>query len=164
MKKIYNFTTDKDEISELLYNLRWTNKKIVFTNGCFDLTHSIHINLLNESKKIGDVLIVGINSDKSVKLLKGEDRPIINEIDRTYVLSNIISVDYVIVFDEYSVEELIKFTNPDIITKGDDYNVNDLDDVGGKHMRDNNKRIELIPTRDGLRTSDIINKIIKIYK
>ena len=73
MKKIYNFTTDKDEISELLYNLRWTNKKIVFTNGCFDLTHSIHINLLNESKKIGDVLITENGCEILSSLLKSNE-------------------------------------------------------------------------------------------
>jgi rfaE bifunctional protein nucleotidyltransferase chain/domain len=166
MKKIFNFTTEKLEITKLLHKLEKVDKvkSIVFTNGCFDLTHSIHVNLLNESKKLGDILIVGMNSDESVKQLKGDDRPIICENDRAFVLSNLISVDYIIIFDEVSVLDLIKFINPDIITKGDDYNVNDLNDVGGKYMKENNKRIELIVTRNGLRTSDIINKIIKTYK
>ena len=159
MKQIYNFTTEKEEIFELLVKLRWFKKSIVFTNGCFDLLHSQHINLLDESKKLGDYLIVGMNSDKSVKLLKGESRPIIGEEDRSQMLASMRSVDYVIIFDDYSVLDLIKYLKPDIITKGDDYKVDQLNDVGGEFIKSYGGKLELIPTRKGSQTSDIIKKI-----
>lgn len=160
MKRIFNFTTDKEEIKNLVVGHQWwEHKKIVFTNGCFDLLHSQHINLLNESKKLGDFLIVGMNSDKSVKLLKGDSRPIIGEDDRSQMLASIRSVDYVIIFDEFSVLDLIKFICPDIITKGNDYKVDELDDVGGLFIKTYGGKLELIPTRKGSQTSDIINKI-----
>ncbi len=178
MKKIYNFTTDKKEILDVLDERRkfmddffmcfhpWGKKKpkIVFTNGCFDLIHSQHINLLNKSKELGFYLIVGINSDKSVKLLKGEDRPIFSEEERAFILSSLEAVDCVIIFDDYSVLDLIKFIKPDIMTKGDDYNVNQLGDVGGEFVKTYDGKLELIPTKRGMSTSDIINKIVKIYK
>ena len=156
MKRIFNFTTDKEEILNLVIG---HHKKIVFTNGCFDLLHSQHINLLNESKKLGDILIVGMNSDKSVKLLKGENRPIIGEEDRSQMLSSMRSVDYVIIFDEYSVLDLIKYLKPDIITKGDDYKSEQLNDMGGDYVKLYGGKLGLIPTRKGSSTSDIINKI-----
>jgi rfaE bifunctional protein nucleotidyltransferase chain/domain len=178
MKKIFNFTTDKEEILEELVSQRkfieqffmWylpfgkKKSKIVFTNGCFDLIHPQHVNLLNKSKELGCYLIVGMNSDKSVKLLKGEDRPIFNEEDRAYMLSNLVAVDCVIIFDDHSVLDLIKFIKPDVMTKGDDYNVNQLEDVGGNFVKEYGGKIELVPTKKGLATSDIINKIIKLQK
>jgi D-beta-D-heptose 7-phosphate kinase/D-beta-D-heptose 1-phosphate adenosyltransferase len=160
MKRIFNFTTDKEEIKKLVEDHQWwEHRKIVFTNGCFDLIHSQHVNLIDESKKLGDYLIVGMNSDKSVKLLKGEGRPIIGEEDRAQMLSSLRSVDYVVIFDEFSVLDLIKFIKPDIITKGDDYKVDDLNDVGGSFVKTYGGKLELVPTRKGSSTSDIINKI-----
>ena len=178
MKKIYNFTTDKKEILEVLDVRRkfvnyffmcfhpWSKKKakIVFTNGCFDLIHSQHVNLLNKSKELGFYLVVGVNSDKSVKLLKGEDRPIFNEDDRAFILSSLEAVDCVIIFDDYSVLDLIKFIKPDIITKGDDYQINQLNNVGGEFVKEYGGKLEIIPTKKVMATSDIINIIIKIYK
>lgn len=161
MKRIFNFTTDREEINELVgkHIKKDHNKKVVFTNGCFDLLHSQHINLLNESKKLGDFLIVGMNSDKSVKLLKGDSRPIIGEDDRAQMLASMRSVDYVIIFDDYSVLDLIKYFKPDIITKGDDYKEEQLNDVGGNYVKLYGGKLVLVPTRKGSQTSDIINKI-----
>lgn len=159
MKKTYNFTTNKKEISELMDIIRNYDKSIIFTNGCFDLIHADHAHIINESKKLGDILIVGMNSDKSVKLLKGNNRPIVNESDRAYILSSLASVDYLIIFDEYSVAELIEFIKPDIITKGSDYELEQLDSVGGRFMIENGKRVELIPIRGSTSTSDLISKI-----
>lgn len=162
MKRIFNYTTDKIEITKLLSKLKSKNKTIVFTNGCFDLLHSGHVYLINESKKLGDILIVGLNSDKSVKLLKENGRPIIGENDRIYILSNLKPIDYIIVFDEYSVADLIEFTNPDIITKSSEYTVKDLENVGGKFMKDSGKKVILIPHKNGNSTTEIIKKILSL--
>ena len=161
MQRIFNFTTNKNEITNLLLKLKVKNRKIVFTNGCFDLLHSGHVYLVKESKKFGDVLIVGINSDKSIKLLKEIGRPIICENDRVYILSNLKPVDFVIIFDDYSVLDLIKFISPDIITKSSQYSITDLENVGGKFMRDSGKEVILIPHKNGNSTTEIIKKIQK---
>ena len=109
------------EISIIAEKLKSKSKKIVFTNGCFDLLHSGHIKYLEEAKSFGDILILGLNSDKSVKILKGENRPINNEIDRAQIIAGLESVDYVIVFDEEDPYELIKGIKPNILVKGGDY-------------------------------------------
>ncbi|MHB1661628.1 MAG: D-glycero-beta-D-manno-heptose 1-phosphate adenylyltransferase, partial [bacterium] len=115
--KIIEFNEIKKEISEL----RKESKKIVFTNGCFDIIHAGHVGYLNKAKALGDILVVGINSDKSVKRLKGESRPVINEKDRAYILANLKPVDYVVIFDEDTPYILIKEIIPDILVKGGDY-------------------------------------------
>jgi rfaE bifunctional protein nucleotidyltransferase chain/domain len=103
----------------------------VFTNGCFDILHAGHISLLNYAKSLGDYLIVGLNSDDSIKRIKGKDRPINKEIDRKLILQNLKSVDDVIIFSEDTPNELIKQIKPDIIVKGGDYNP---EDVVGKEL------------------------------
>ena len=97
-----------------------SNKKIVFTNGCFDILHVGHIRLLNDAKKLGDILVVGINSDSSVKKLKGENRPVNIESDRKTLLESLKSVDYVFTFDEDNPLNLIKKIRPNILVKGGD--------------------------------------------
>lgn len=96
-------------------------KKIVFTNGCFDILHVGHIQYLEEAKSYGDVLIVGLNTDASVRKLKGESRPINNQNDRANILSSLSSVDYVVIFEEETPYELIRLISPDILVKGGDY-------------------------------------------
>jgi len=161
MKQIFNFTTDKEKIKNLINDIRYDryNRVIVYTNGCFDVLHPGHVYLLNESAKLGDILIVGVNSDKSVKLLKGEGRPILNEEDRSYMLSSLNAVDYVIIFDEINTVHLIEFLEPDIITKASEYKIKDLDEVGGKFMKENGKKVILIPYKQGLSTSNLIKKL-----
>jgi D-beta-D-heptose 7-phosphate kinase/D-beta-D-heptose 1-phosphate adenosyltransferase len=157
---IYNFTTDKSKIMRMIERHQyWDQKRIVFTNGCFDIFHAGHVNLLNETKKMGDVLIVGMNSDKSVKLLKGEGRPINNQDDRSLILSSICSVDEVIIFDEYSVIDLIKFIKPTIITKGGDYDLEQLTKDGGDFMKEIGGQLILIPITVPTSTTKIINKL-----
>jgi len=156
---IYNFTTDKDQIMKMIeLHQFWEGKKIVFTNGCFDIFHAGHVSLLNESKKLGDILIVGINSNESVKLLKGENRPINDIEDRVYVLSSIKSVDYVIIFDDYSVLDLIKFIKPNIITKGGDYTPEQLAADGGDFMKEIGGELIIIPMTKIVSTSQLIQK------
>lgn len=122
--KYWHFFSDKSDIVNITEKLA---KPIVFTNGVFDILHSGHVNYLKNSKKLGASLIVGINSNKSTKKLsKGLDRPIIDEKDRAEIISSLKSVDLCIIFDELTPENLIKEINPDIYTKGEDYNMNDI--------------------------------------
>ena len=122
--KYWHFFSDKSEIINITEKLA---KPIVFTNGVFDILHSGHVHYLKNSKKLGASLIVGINSNKSTKKLsKGLDRPIIDEKDRAEIISSLKSVDLCIIFDELTPDNLIREINPDIYTKGEDYNMNDI--------------------------------------
>ena len=122
--KYWHFFSDKLDIVNITEKLA---KPIVFTNGVFDILHSGHVNYLKSSKKLGSSLIVGINSNKSTKKLsKGLDRPIIDEKDRAEIISSLKSVDLCIIFDELTPDNLIREINPDIYTKGEDYNMNDI--------------------------------------
>lgn len=158
MKLVLNFPEDRKIIFNLLTHLRQNNKKIVFTNGCFDLLHINHVKVLNESKKLGDILIVGLNSDESVKSLKGENRPITKEQDRADILSSFRAVDYVILFNESSVLNLVKFILPDVIAKGGDYLPEEV--VGYDILQSYGKSVFIIPTEEGKSTTKIINKVI----
>ena len=108
----------RSEIIEIRNKLKRQKRKVVFTNGCFDLIHSGHIDYLTKAKKLGDVLIVGINSDSSVKRIKGEKRPIIPENERCIILYNLKPVDFVTLFDEDTPDELIDELKPDVLVKG----------------------------------------------
>ena len=125
---------------------------IVFTNGCFDILHRGHIEYLKQSKKLGTYLIVGINSDNSVRRLKGENRPVNNQWDRKSILEELRCVDEVIIFEEDTPYELIKKVEPDIITKGGDYKV---EDVVGHDLA----QIVIIPYLEGYSTSNILKKL-----
>ena len=116
----------REKIEELLKLLRSQNKVIVATNGCFDILHVGHVRYLKKSKSFGDVLIVGLNSDKSVRSIKGEGRPINSEQDRAEVLCALESVDYVVLFDEDSPKDLLEVIKPNIYTKGADYTLKTL--------------------------------------
>jgi len=141
------------EITLLIEELKTRGKKIVFTNGCFDLIHVGHIKYLETSKSFGDILIVGINSNRSITALKGGNRPINDEIDRAHVLAALESVDYVVIFDEDTPYELIKTINPNILVKGGDY---EGKEVIGKDIADELKLVEFV---DGKSTSKIIKTI-----
>ena len=156
---IYNFTTDKEKISNMIDETQFWGEKIIFTNGCFDILHVGHIKYLSESKKLGGRLIVGLNSDLSVKLLKGKNRPINNQEDRSLVLDNIKSVDDIIIFDEYSVLDLIMFIKPNIITKGGDYTPEQLAKDGGDFMKKTGGELVIFPFYNDISTTKIINKL-----
>ena len=149
----------KTQLKETLDRLRSEGKTIVTTNGCFDILHAGHVRYLNKAKSFGDILIVALNSDKSVKAIKGPDRPVNNELNRAEVLCGLRSVDYVVLFDENSPEELLKFIRPDVHTKGADYTISTLPEA--KAIMDAGGRIEFIEFVDGLSTTSIINKIQK---
>lgn len=115
-----------NSITEVRNRIKSENKKLVFTNGCFDIIHKGHVSYLNQAKLMGDYLIVGLNSDRSVKKLKGDDRPVNNENDRAFILDNLKSVDFVTIFNEDTPYELIKLIVPDYLVKGGDWKENDI--------------------------------------
>ena len=132
-------------------------KKVVFTNGCFDLLHYGHIALLNYSKKLGDVLVVGLNSDKSVKSIKGNSRPIYNENMRAEMLLSLKSVDYVIIFDTDTPVKLIEKIKPSILVKGSDYKREEI--VGAETVKKYNGEIVIFDRISNISTSNIIQTI-----
>ena len=148
----------KDNI-EIINRIKAERKKIVFTNGCFDLLHVGHIRYLAQAKKLGDFLIIGLNSDSSVKELKGEDRTINSFEDRATLLSAIESVDLVIMFEEQTPENLIKDIVPDILVKGGDYNIEDI--VGYQTVMQNGGQVKTLSFYDGYSSTNYINKIKK---
>ena len=148
----------KDNIN-FLKKIKEENKKIVFTNGCFDILHVGHIRYLSEAKKLGNILIVGLNSDKSVKKLKGDNRPINIFEDRATLLASLRFVDLVIIFEEETPENLIKKIKPDILVKGGDYNIEDI--VGYKTVIENGGEIKVLRFHDGYSSSNYINKLKK---
>lgn len=137
--------------------IRESYKEIVFTNGCFDILHKGHIHLLKKAKSFGDLLIVGLNSDESIKSLKGNDRPINNLDERLSLLSEITYIDLIIIFEEKTPINLIKKIKPEILVKGDDYKINDV--VGGKFIKKNGGKIKLVKLLKNYSSTNIINKI-----
>jgi len=142
-----------DEISSIIIALKNKNKKIVFTNGCFDILHIGHIKYLEIAKSLGDILILGLNSDNSVRRLKGENRPINHQYDRAYILASLEVIDYVVIFDEDTPIDLITLIQPDILTKGSDYKEKEV--VG----QDIAKELKLINFVNGKSTTKTIARI-----
>ena len=134
--------------------LKEQQNSIVFTNGCFDLLHKGHIDLLNKASSYGDILIVGLNSDNSVKTLKGQDRPIENEITRSKKLLEISNVDFVIIFYSATPKDLIIKIMPDVLVKGGDYNKNDI--VGSNEVISAGGKVKIVPLTKGFSTTSII--------
>lgn len=132
-------------------------KKIVFTNGCFDILHKGHVSYLNEAKKLGDLLVIGLNSDASVKRLKGPERPINNETDRQFVMKNLKSVDFVEIFEEDTPLNLILTVKPQVLVKGGDWKIDQI--VGGKEVIANGGEVFSLNFVDGYSTTSIITKI-----
>jgi len=143
---------------EQLYNLS-SNKKIVFTNGCFDILHVGHIRLLNDAKKLGDILVVGINSDFSIKKLKGKDRPINIESDRKIILESLKAVDFVFIFEEDTPLNLIKKIKPNILVKGGDYSESNI--VGSDFVKNNGGEVKTLSFHYGYSSTKYINQIKK---
>lgn len=151
---------DRSEIENFCNKLRNENKMVVFTNGCFDILHVGHVRYLSAAKSFGDILIVGLNTDASVKILKGSDRPINNENDRSEVLLALKSVDYVVLFGERTAEELIAQVKPNVYVKGGDYTLETLPEA--KIVQSYGGRVEFIQMVAGHSTTNIIKKISKV--
>ena len=146
---------DNNSLDSFLDQIK--NKSVVFTNGCFDIVHAGHVHYLNEAKKLGDYLVVGINSDNSVKKIKGEDRPINNENDRKYLLLNLKPVDFVFIFDDETPIKLINEIRPNILVKGGDWPVEQI--VGHKEVLFWGGKVLSLDFIDGYSTTNIIKKI-----
>ena len=155
LSEIMNYNPDLSYIDDfsLIENLKKDGKKIVFTNGCFDILHRGHIAYLKQAKSFGDILVIGLNSDLSIKRLKGNDRPINNQDDRLFLLQNLSCVDFVIIFNEDTPYELISKIKPDILVKGGDYR--DKEVVGSDIVAE----LKIVDFVENKSTTNIINKI-----
>lgn len=151
-----------NKIKELSSKLKKEGKVIIFTNGCFDIVHAGHIDYMEKAKALGDVLIVGVNSDNSVKRIKGEKRPIVNLDNRLRLLKGLKVIDYLCVFEEDTPLELIKNIGPNVLVKGEDWK--DKGVVGEDFVKAQGGKVELIKLLPGISTSIIIEKIVNIYK
>lgn len=150
-----------DELVKFREKAKIEGRKVVFTNGCFDILHRGHVELLEKAKSLGDFLIVALNSDSSMKKIKGEKRPILNENDRAYILASLKCVDAVCLFDEETPAEIIDKLKPDILVKGGDYKINEV--VGRESVYNIGGEVVIIPLVEGKSTKEIIEKIIKSY-
>ena len=148
---------NRNLIVETCNEIRRSGKKIVFTNGCFDILHVGHVRYLTTAKSFGDILIVGLNTDSSVKILKGENRPINNEKDRAEVLLGLKAVDYVVMFGERTAENLVAQVRPDVYVKGADYTVDKIPEA--KIVQSYGGRVELVQFVAGHSTTKIIEAI-----
>ena len=153
---------DKHALIQERQILRSQGKRLVFTNGCFDLLHTGHVRYLREARSLGDALVVALNSDRSVGVLKGEGRPILNEAERAEVISALEAVDYVIVFDQETPRELIKDILPDVLVKGGDWTLDEI--IGREEVESAGGTVRSLPYVEGSSTSDIIERVIRIEK
>jgi len=157
-----NKITPRNELKAKIDRLKRKGKKVVFTNGCFDILHAGHTRYLREARKLGDALILALNSDSSVRSIKGPMRPIVPEAERAEVVASLDSVDYVTVFDELTPLELIEFLQPDVIVKGGDWAEKDI--VGAKAVRKWGGRVAIMPEIEGASTTNIIDKVLQVYR
>ncbi|MBE5980965.1 MAG: D-glycero-beta-D-manno-heptose-7-phosphate kinase [Paenibacillaceae bacterium] len=150
-----------EQVRQVVQNLRKEGKKIVFTNGCFDLVHAGHIASFEQARALGDVLIVGLNSDTSVKMIKGDKRPIVTQENRVKLLSALTVIDYIIIFEQDTPKELIDLIIPDVLVKGKDWSGKEV--VGQDVVEANGGVVELIDLEQGLSTTNVIEKIRELY-
>jgi D-beta-D-heptose 7-phosphate kinase / D-beta-D-heptose 1-phosphate adenosyltransferase len=147
----------RDHLAAVCATLRRAHRRVVFTNGCFDLLHPGHIRLLTEARKLGDFLVVGLNSDASVRKLKGPERPILGEHDRAQVLGGLDAVDFVVLFEEETPERLIEVLRPDVLVKGGDYTEATV--VGAPLVRSYGGTVALIPLVPGSSTTSMVSRM-----
>lgn len=140
--------------------LRREGKRLVFTNGCFDLLHPGHVRYLSEARSLGDALVVALNSDRSVRALKGEGRPILNQQERAEVIAALEAVDYVTIFDEETPRELIAAVLPDVLVKGGDWALDEI--IGREEVEAAGGQVLSLPYIDSSSTTDIIERIKKL--
>lgn len=152
---------DLPELVDIVDRLKRNGKRIVFTNGCFDILHVGHVRYLKEARRFGDILIVGLNSDESVRTIKGDKRPIVPQRERAEVLSSLRFVDYVIIFKEPDPRNIIAAIKPDVLVKGGDWPLDKI--VGRDIVESSGGEVHTIPFIEGASSSRIIEAIIKQY-
>ncbi len=157
MGKIVTWEALKREVERL----RGEGKKVAFTNGCFDILHAGHVQYLREARKAGDLLILGLNSDASVRAIKGEKRPLVPQGERAEVVASLAAVDYVTLFDEPTPLALIEYLRPDLLVKGGDWEEESV--VGRDAVRSWGGKVVIIPMTEGVSTTNIVEKILRIY-
>jgi len=150
-----------DKLKIIRSKLKAEHKKVVFTNGCFDLMHIGHVDYLSKAKALGDILIVGLNTDESVKRIKGNNRPILKQDERAYILFNLKPVDYVVFFEEDTPEKLISELLPDVLVKGADWEVEKI--VGKDIVEKNGGEVKTVKFVNDQSTSRIIELIVTRY-
>lgn len=154
-----NKITNLEELKQIVENLKSQGKKIVWTNGCFDILHIGHIRYLQKAKEAGDILIVGINSDESTKQIKGPNRPIINESERAEILAALSCIDYIIIFSELHPIKYLELIKPDFYVKGGDYNIDTIVQEERKIVESYRGEIIIINVSANSSTTNIIEKI-----
>ena len=152
----------QDELIPILDALRKKGKRIVFTNGCFDILHVGHVRYIKEAKGYGDILVVAVNSDTSVKSIKGDKRPIVSQSERAEVLSALETVDYVTMFDEETPYNIIKKLQPDVLIKGGDWTIEKI--VGRDIVEARGGKVIAIPFIEGASTTGIVERILEKYR
>jgi len=158
MKEVDMVLRDLAELSSLVKGLKREGKRIVFTNGCFDIIHAGHVDYLEEAKSFGDFLIVGMNSDSSVRRIKGEKRPIVPENYRARVLEGLRTVDCVFIFEEETPLKVIEAVRPDVLVKGADW---PLEKIVGREFA---KEVKRIPFRFDISTTKIVERVLELYR
>lgn len=153
---------ERETLLRIVEESKKMGKKIIFTNGCFDLLHVGHIRYLERARSLGDILIVGVNSDQSVKILKGPKRPIISEQDRAEILSGLQCVDYITIFNEPTPLELISSLKPNLLVKGGDWTKETT--VGKEVVENLGGEVVILPFEHGASTSEIIETILQRYE
>ena len=148
-----------DELSAMSAQARKAGRVVVFTNGCFDLVHRGHIHMLRQAQALGEILIVGLNSDVSVKTIKGPDRPIMPEADRIELIAALEMVDYVVVYSEPDPYQIIAAIKPNVLVKGGDWSADEI--VGADLVEQNGGRVAVVPYLPGFSTTQIIERIRK---
>jgi len=156
-----NKILERNVLKNKLEELRKKGKKIAFTNGCFDILHVGHVRYLREAKKTADVLVLALNSDSSVRSIKGEERPLVNENERAEMLAALEFVDFITIFEELTPLELICCLKPDILIKGGDWPEEKV--VGREEVKKWGGRVAIIPEIEGKSTTNIVEKIKKLY-
>lgn len=151
----------REELVEIRRQARREGKKVVFTNGCFDLIHRGHVEYLERARAMGDILVVGLNTDRSVRQLKGQGRPLTPQDDRARVLATLGMVDYVCLFDEDTPAQLIQAVVPDVLVKGGDYRIDEI--VGRETVEKAGGRVVVVPLVEGFSTQGLIDRILQRY-
>ena len=157
MDKIVSFS----EIKSLSRQYKTAKKTIVFTNGCFDIIHAGHVKYLTLAASLGDILVLGLNSDRSVKRIKGEKRPVIGQEHRSLVVAALACIDHVVLFDEPDPKRLIEIICPDVLVKGADWTEDQI--IGADFVKKNGGRIETVSLEPDISTTKIIDRIGELY-
>jgi len=152
----------REKLQKILDRLKGQGSRIVFTNGCFDILHAGHVQYLAEARNCGDLLVVGLNSDRSVRSIKGDARPVVHEEDRAFVLASLKMVDYVTIFNEDTPLQLIEYLRPHVIVKGGDWTEDSV--VGRETVMKDGGIVKIIPLMEGRSTTNLIEKIMTAYK